>query len=94
MASYGHFKQELRDQMKRATSCGAFDMLVCAGDLFRSLPTGNRPDLGISICCDAISDELSMGDTVLISRSNGSGMTVRFLLPRTPPVEPGRLFRR
>ena len=85
MTSYDHFAHELRGQMKHATARGAFDLLVCAGDLFRSLPPGNRPDLGMGFCCDAMSDELTIGDMVILPRSNGSGMTVRFLLPRVPP---------
>jgi hypothetical protein len=94
MASYDHFAQELRGQMKHAAACGAFDMLVCAGDLFRSLPPGNRPELGMGFCCDAMSNELTIGDTVIIPRNNGSGMTVRFLLPRSPPVARRPLFGR
>ena len=84
MASYEHFAQELRTQMGRATTRGALDVMVCAGELFRSLPLGGHPDLEIGYCCDAMCDELSFGDIVLIPSGNGSGMTVRFMLPRLP----------
>jgi hypothetical protein len=94
MASQDNFTQELRGQMKHATARGAFDLLVCAGDLFRAFPPGSRPDLGIGFCCDAMSDELTIGDTVIIPRSNGSGMTVRFLLPRSPSAVRRPMFGR
>jgi len=84
MASYEHFTQELRAQMRLATTRGAFDVMVCAGELFRSLPPGGRPDLEMGYCCDAMCDELGFGDIVLIPSNNGSGMTVRFILPRLP----------
>jgi hypothetical protein len=57
-------------------------MLVTAGDLFESLPKGFRPDLGMGYCCDAMRDALGPGDTVLVERRNGAGMTVRYMLPR------------
>jgi hypothetical protein len=33
-------------------------------------------------CCDAMQDEIRLGDTLLLDRSSGAGMTVRYLLPR------------
>jgi hypothetical protein len=82
MASYDHIRQELRAQLGRATARGAIDVLVCAGELFDSVPYGARPDLGMGYCCDAMRDEIGPGDILLVERSNGPGMTVRFMLPR------------
>jgi hypothetical protein len=92
MASYDHFRQELRAQMGRATERGAIDMLVTSGELFDALPKGIRPDLGIGFCCDAMRDEMVSGDVVLLERENGSGMTVRFMLPRVHLVPRRPLF--
>jgi hypothetical protein len=39
-----------------------------------------RPRLGS--CCDAMQGEFKLGDTLLLDRTNGAGMTVRYLLPR------------
>jgi hypothetical protein len=85
MVSYDHFRQELRAQMVLATTGGAIDMLVTAGGLFDSVPKGARADLGMGYCCDAMRDEMVSGDIVLMDHDNGSGMTVRFLLPRLQP---------
>jgi hypothetical protein len=82
MVSYDHFRQELRVQLGRASTRGAIDVLVSAGDLFDSVLKGARPDLGMGYCCDAMRDEMESRDILLVERSNGSGMTVRFMLPR------------
>jgi hypothetical protein len=82
MVPYDHFRQELRAQMDRAAIRGVIDVLVTAGDLFDSVPKGARPDLGMGYCCDALRDEMGPRDMVLVERGNGSGMTVRFMLPR------------
>jgi hypothetical protein len=37
----------------------------------------------MSFCCDAMQAEMKPGDTLLIERANGAGMTVRYLLPRS-----------
>ena len=83
MVSYDHFRQELRVQLGHAAARGDLDLLVCAGELFDSVPKGTRPDLGMGYCCDAMRDEMAPGEIVLVERSNGSGMTVRFMLPRS-----------
>jgi hypothetical protein len=86
MASYDHIQQELRVQLGRATARGAIDMLITAGELFDSVPYGARPDLGMGYCCDAMRDEIGPGDILLVERSNGPGMTVRFMLPRRSAI--------
>jgi len=32
-------------------------------------------------------EEFKMGDTLLLDRTNGAGMTVRYLLPRTVGIQ-------
>jgi hypothetical protein len=64
--------------MSRAATQGRLDILVNSGELCRSIRKG---DLQMSTCCDATQEEIKAGD-VLVERTNGAGMTVRYLLPR------------
>ncbi len=36
---------------------------------------------GSASCCEAMEAEMKLGDTLLVERANGAGMTVRYLLP-------------
>jgi hypothetical protein len=84
MVSTDHFRQELRALLGRAAAKGHIDILVNSGELYRSIARGNpRSDS----CCDAMQEEFKMGDTLVLDRTNGAGMTVRYLLPRTPGVQ-------
>jgi hypothetical protein len=82
MVSTDHFRQELLAQMSRAFKGGLIDVLINSGELYRSL--GGYPGSlhGMPSCCDAMQAEIKPGDTLLVERSNGSGMTVRYRLPR------------
>jgi hypothetical protein len=82
MVSTDHFRQELLAQMGRATTGGLIDVLINCGELYRSL--GGYPGSlhGMPACCDAMQEEMKVGDTLLIDRDCGAGMTVRYLLPR------------
>jgi hypothetical protein len=82
MVSVDHFRQGLLDQMGRAAHGGRIDVLINSGELYRSL--GGYPDSmhGMPACCDAMQAEMKPGDTLLVEHTNGSGMTVRYLLPR------------
>jgi UDP-N-acetylmuramyl pentapeptide synthase len=79
MVSVDHFRQELQAQMGRAATQGRIDILINAGDLCRSITRGGP---GSDPCCDAMQQEFRPGDTLLLDRTNGVGMTVRYLLPR------------
>jgi hypothetical protein len=83
MVSVHYFRQELLFQFSRASSSGMLDLIVVAGELFRS--SGGYPGSvhGLSECCKALSDEMAKGDLILINATEGRGMTVRFRLPRT-----------
>jgi hypothetical protein len=83
MVSIDHFRQELLAQMGRAATDGRIDVLINCGELYRSL--GGYPGSlhGMPSCCDAMQEEMKQGDTLLIARDNGAGMTVRYLLPRS-----------
>ena len=82
MVSTDYFRQGLLAQMDRVSRSGRIDVLINSGELYRSL--GGYPGSmnGMPNCCDAMEDEMTSGDTLLLERSHGAGMTVRYLLPR------------
>jgi hypothetical protein len=82
MVSVDYFRQELQAQMGRATKGGLLDFMISSGELYRSL--GGYPGSmhGMPLCCDAMQAEMKSGDILLVERTNGAGMTVRYLLPR------------
>jgi hypothetical protein len=83
VVSIDHFRQGLLAQMGRATKGGLIDILINSGELYRSLGGYPGSTHGMPYCCDAMQDEMKLGDTLLIDRTNGAGMTVRYLLPRS-----------
>jgi hypothetical protein len=82
MVSTDHFRQGLLAQMRRASSSGRIDVLINSGELYRSLGGYPGSSHGMPSCCDAMQDEMKPGDVLLLERTNGAGMTVRYLLPR------------
>jgi UDP-N-acetylmuramyl pentapeptide synthase len=84
MVSTDHFRQELLAQLGRAATNGSIDVLINSGELCRSISNGYSSSVA---CCDAMQGEFKLGDTLLLDRSNGAGMTVRYLLPRTIGIQ-------
>jgi hypothetical protein len=84
MVSADHFRHELLAQLGRAAIQGHIDILVNSGELCRTIPRGRFSSVS---CCDAMQAEFKQGDTMVLDRSNGAGMTVRYLLPRTIGVQ-------
>jgi hypothetical protein len=82
MVSADHFRQGLLAQMHRASSNGRIDVVINSGELYRSLGGYPGSSHGMPSCCDAMQDEMKPGDVLLLERTNGAGMTVRYLLPR------------
>jgi hypothetical protein len=82
MVSVDHFRQELLAQMGRAAQGGLIDVLINSGELHRSLGGYPGSKHGMPFCCDAMQAEMKPGDTMIVERSNGAGMTIRYLLPR------------
>jgi hypothetical protein len=76
MVSTNHFRHELLAQMGRAATQGRIDVLIDSGELCRSISNSSSV-----ACCYA--REFKLGDTLILDRSNGAGMTVRYILPRT-----------
>ena len=79
MVSTDHFRQELLAQLDRAATRGRMDILINSEELCRST---TRDGSGAGSCRDAMQEEFKLGDTLLLDRTNGAGMTVRYLLPR------------
>jgi hypothetical protein len=79
MVSIDHFRQELLVQLRRAATEGRIDILINSGELCRTIPGSCSWSAS---CCDAMQEELKLGDTLVLDRTNGPGMTVRYLLPR------------
>jgi hypothetical protein len=84
MVSTDHFRQELLAQLGRAAKHGHIDILINSGELYRSIAKGGSHS-GSS--CDAMQEEFKLGDTLLLDRTNGAGMTVRYLLPRAVGIQ-------
>jgi hypothetical protein len=83
MVSTDHFRRGLLAQMARATIAGQIDILINCGQLYRSLGGYPGSTHGMSFCCEAMQAEMKPGDTMILDRANGAGMTVRYLLPRS-----------
>jgi hypothetical protein len=78
MVSIDHFRRELHVQLRRAATEGRIDILINSGELCRISGTCSWS----ASCCDAMQEELKSGDTLVLDRTNGAGMTIRYLLPR------------
>ena len=82
MASTDHFAHELLAQLRRGADGGAIDILINSGELHRSLGSLSGSAQGLPNCCDAMQAEMKLGDTLILDRTNGAGMTILYLLPR------------
>jgi UDP-N-acetylmuramyl pentapeptide synthase len=82
MVSIDHYRNELVAQLGRAALQGRIDILTNAAELYRSLAKSPQTAQEMARCCDAMQAEMKPGDILLVERSNGAGMTVRYLLPR------------
>ena len=84
MVSIDHYRDELVAQLGRAAGLGRIDILTNAAELCRSLLKSPQTAQEMGRCCDAMQAEMKPGDSMIIDRANGAGMTVRYLLPRRP----------
>ena len=79
LVSIDHFEYELISQLRSATEQGATTVVITCGELCKSIrKAGNSTQA----CCDAMQAEVKPGDVVLVEQGSGSGMTVRYRLPR------------
>ena len=79
MISIDHFRQELTEQMGRASASGAKEVLINSLDLCASIPKGNY---AADSCCNAMQDEMRAGDVLHIDRNHSAGMTSAIFCPR------------
>jgi hypothetical protein len=82
MVTVDYFRQGLHAQMDRAAHRGRIDVLINSAELYRSIGGYPGSTHGMLFCCDAMQAELKLGDTMILDRTCGAGMTVRYLLPR------------
>jgi hypothetical protein len=79
MVSTDHFRQELLAQLDRAATGRRVHVLINSEELCRCIPMGS---VSSKACYDAMQAEYTLGDTIILERTSGAGMTVRYLLPR------------
>jgi hypothetical protein len=79
MVSTDHFRQELLAQLDRAAAGGRINVLINCGELCRSIASDNNQ---ANYSFDAMQAETKPGDTTILDRTSGAGMTVLYLLPR------------
>jgi hypothetical protein len=84
MVSIDHYRDELVAQLGLAAKLGRIDILANAAELYRSLAKSPQTAQEMGRCCDAMQAEMKPGDTMIVERGNGAGMTVRYMLPRRP----------
>ena len=84
MASADHYSQELSAQLGRAATRGMKHILVQARELHSSLGDFATANNQIVSCRHAMRSEMKAGDVLLVAEDNAAGMTVRYILPRTP----------
>jgi hypothetical protein len=87
MVSVDYFRQELVAQLGRATAQGKIDYLLSSGELYRAVGGYPGSSHGMPSCCDAMQAEMEPRDILLVERTDGPGMTVRYMLPRNGPDE-------
>jgi hypothetical protein len=78
VVSTDHFRHELISQLRRAAAGGATTTVVTSAGLCQSIRDAGH---STQACCEAMQAEIKPGDVVL-NQSSGTGMTVRYLLPR------------
>jgi uncharacterized protein YcbK (DUF882 family) len=78
LVSVDHFKYELIAQLRNAAAQGATTVVVNSTELCRTIRNANH---STHACCEAMEAEIKPGD-VVIEQNSGTGMTVRYLLPR------------
>ncbi|HEY9216108.1 MAG TPA: hypothetical protein VIQ29_25025 [Ancylobacter sp.] len=81
MVSYDHYFHELQKQLVDAAGRGMTSVVISSAELNLAVggPTGFMEN-----CFEAMEAELEAGDEVLPGSESGSGMTVRYGLPRSP----------
>ena len=78
LVSVDHFKYELIAQLRSASAQGTTALVVNSTELCKSIRNANH---STQACYEAMEAQIKPGDAV-IEQKSGTGMTVRYLLPR------------
>jgi hypothetical protein len=79
MVSLDHFAHELTVTLRQAHLAGAVDLLVNSTEF--AGPT-RRGESNSRNCCEAMSDEMKLGDVLEPELAGVPGLTIRYQLPR------------
>jgi len=79
LVSVDHFAQQLKWQLRIAAEQGATTVVITSEDLCKLIRDGSQ---STRACCEAMHSEVKPGDVVLVPQNTGSGMTVRYRMPR------------
>lgn len=79
MVSFDHYRSELQRQLDNATKRGAKSVVVTASELRLAV---DGPPASVDECFHAMNCEIADGDEVMMMSDGGTGLVVRFALPR------------
>jgi hypothetical protein len=79
---YEPFLDELRAQLCRAAAVGLQRIVIVSGDLYTACQDRGGLAKLDPACLDAMEAETCEEDVIVLGRSNGSAMAVRYRLPR------------
>jgi hypothetical protein len=80
MVSSEHFREELQAQMERAATRGQKHIVINALELHVALGVFPRPNHHTA--ADVMEYERKPDDIMLVKKSDATGLTIRYLLPR------------
>jgi hypothetical protein len=80
LASFDHFQHELKSQLRQASKRNARSIVITAAEL--SLAVGGKPGF-TDDCFEALQKEMGPGDEVIVEAGGGTGLAIRYLLPRS-----------
>lgn len=89
MPSIDKFRQELRDQLERATKRRAQNIVINSGELHRAVGDYPGPNQCLHSCCDVMKAEMITGDAIIgdPENSQAAALTIRYQLPRPDKTE-------
>jgi hypothetical protein len=79
LVSVDHFAQELSSRLRDADEQGATTIVITSGEICSAI---KRAGYSTEACCEAMQAEVQPGDVILVGQDSGSGMIVRYRLPR------------
>jgi hypothetical protein len=80
MVSYDHFRIALLTRLRTAASGGQTEIVINSVEFCSSFRKGA---LNVESCCQAMKDEMKPGDVLVHDRDSGTGLQIRYQLPRS-----------